>query len=147
MQLDPRAAACPGKEESGEANDNAARLNHRGKCLLAARRLTSVEYEVLSKKVRRRQAASEDEKWAIDVYEYCEAWGIKRIDKAFLLSNGTRPGSAEIALLMRVLHSTVLSPPSQVNLIPCMICIEVSQCNSQQHDGVARIPQHVAGVV
>ena len=120
-QLDPRAVADSGEKttEDSEKPAKLAKLTSRGKSLLAACVPTDEEYKALSTKVRRR-LAGEDEKWAVDAYEYCEAWGTKRIDKGFLLSFGTQPDSATVLLLMRVLHSTVPSPPSQVNLIPSL---------------------------
>ena len=57
--------------------------------------------------------ASEEEKWQLEAYEYCRAWGIKRIDRAFLKANGTRAGSPKVTLVARLLHMDVPPPPAQ----------------------------------
>ena len=105
--------AMGGDARSGSEEEETPSTSRRVECLVAAPTMSEEEYACLQRK-KMRHEASEEEKWQLEAYEYCRAWGIKRIDRAFLKANGTRAGSPKVALVARLLHITVPPPPAQV---------------------------------
>ena len=77
--------------------------------LLGAETIPWDKYEELRSKVYRR-VATEDEKWAVDAYEYCLAWRVSRVDLEFLRANGTRAHCSKMSILMRVLRPEAYNP-------------------------------------
>ena len=75
--------------------------------------LSPIDSEAELAALRERQranTATEGDKWRIYLTQYLAAWGIDRVDAAFLAEHKTQPGSPKARLLCRVLCPALRRP-------------------------------------